>query len=192
METVLQFFEQLIEANGIAWLIGQGFGIIAIILGFLSYQVHTQRQILWMQSAVAVVFCIHYALIGAYSALAMNSVNIVRNIAYDFRTRRNIKSKLIPLIFVAIQILMCALTWDGWFSVFVMIGICINTYCMSLSDPQTVRKSILVSSPFVLTYDIFVRSVGGSIYESIALISAAIGIIRFRKRPHTHAKTNKS
>ena len=117
METVLQFFEQLIEANGIAWLIGQGFGIIAIILGFLSYQVHTQRQILWMQSAVAVVFCIHYALIGAYSALAMNSVNIVRNIAYDFRTRRNIKSKLIPLIFVAIQILMCALTWDGWFSV---------------------------------------------------------------------------
>lgn len=182
MDTVIRLLEQLIETNGVPWIVGQGFGILAIILGFLSYQVHTQRQILLMQSAVALVFCIHYGLIGAYSALAMNGVNIVRNIAYDYRTRKGIKTRLIPILFVAIQALMCAITWDGWFSIFVLLGIGINTYCMSFADPQNVRKSILVTSPLVLTYDIFVRSVGGGIYESIALISAAIGILRFRKR----------
>lgn len=76
---------------------------------------------------------------------------------------------------------MCAITWEAWYSVFVLLGIGINTYCMSFSSPQNVRKSILVTSPMVLTYDIFARSIGGSIYESVALISAAIGIFKNRK-----------
>lgn len=178
---IIDFFKQILDAHGITYMIGQGFGIVAIILGFVSYQVKTQRQILFMQSMVAVVFCIHYGLIGAYSALGMNGVNIVRNIAYDYRTRKGIKSRLIPIIFVLIQIVICALTWEAWYSVFVLIGVCINTYAMSFRDPQNVRKSIIVTSPFVLTYDVFARSVGGSIYESIALISAAIGIFRYKK-----------
>ena len=182
MGAIINFFQAPEAAHGTLWLVGQVFGIIAIIIGFISYQVKTQRQILFMQSMVAVVFCIHYCLIGAYSALAMNAVNIIRNVAYDYRTRKGIETKLIPIGFVLIQIIMCALTWEAWYSLFVMIGIGINTYCMSFKDPQNVRKSILVTTPFVLTYDIFARSVGGSIYESIAIISAAIGIIRHRNR----------
>ena len=178
---IIDFFRQILDAHGVSWLIGQGFGIVAIILGFVTFQVKTQRRILFLQSLVAAVFCIHYGLIGAYSALGMSSVCIIRNIVYDYRTRKGIKSQLIPILFVVIQIVICALTWEAWYSVFVLIGVGINTYAMSFSDPQNVRKSILITSPFVLTYDVFARSVGGSIYESIAIISAAIGIFRYRK-----------
>ena len=181
METVINFLKNILDTYGILWIIGQGFGIVAIILGFLSYQVKTQRQIIFMQSLVAAVFCIHYGLIGAYSALAMNAVNIVRNIVYDYRVKKGIKSKLIPIIFVVMQVVMCALTWEAWYSVFVLIGIGINTYAMSLYNSQHVRKSILISSPLVLTYDILAGSVGGSIYESVVMISAAVGIIRHRR-----------
>ena len=181
METIIESFKNLYTEFGTVWLIGQVFGILAIILGFISYQMKTQRQILFMQSSVAVVFCVHYCLIGGFSAMAMNGVNIVRNIFYDRRTRRGSKSKLIPIIFVLIQCTMCAIIWEAWYSVFVLLGIGINTYCMSFSSPQNVRKSILVTSPMVLTYDIFARSIGGSIYESVALISAAIGIFKNRK-----------
>ena len=79
------------------------------------------------------------------------------------------------------QALLCILAWDAWYSVFILVGICINTYCMSLADPQTVRKSILVTSPLVLIYDLFARSVGGTVYEAVALCSAVIGILRNRK-----------
>ena len=182
MGAVADFFKNIIDTYGIVWMIGQVFGIIAIILGFITYQVKTQRQILFMQTAVAIVFGIHYMLIGAYSGMAMNFVNIVRNAAYDYRMKKGIKSPLIPALFVAVQAVMCALTWEAWYSVFVLFGICINTYCMSFSSPQNVRKSILVTSPMVLTYDIFARSVGGSIYESVALVSAFIGIMRNLKR----------
>jgi hypothetical protein len=182
METIIDLLNSLIKENGTLWIVGQAFGILAIILGFVSYQVKTQRQILFMQSMVAVTFCIHYFMIGAYSAMAMNGVNIVRNAAYDYRNKKGIESKLIPIGFVIIQAVMCALTWEAWYSVFVLIGICINTYCMSFKSAQNVRKSIVVTSPFVLTYDIFARSIGGSIYESVALISAAIGIYRNRRK----------
>lgn len=182
MEFLVNYFNNLLSVHGISWGIGQVFGIIAIILGFISYQVRTQRQILFMQSSVAVVFCVHYFLIGAYSGMAMNAVNIVRNFFYDRRTQSGSKSKLIPIVFVAVQCIMCALTWEAWYSVFVLLGIGINTYCMSFESPQNIRKSILVTSPLVLTYDIFARSIGGSIYESVALISAFIGILRNPKR----------
>lgn len=182
MENIIDLLNSLIKENGTLWIVGQAFGILAIILGFVSYQVKTQRQILFMQSMVAVTFCIHYFMIGAYSAMAMNGVNIVRNAAYDYRNKKGIESKLIPIGFVIIQAVMCALTWEAWYSVFVLIGICINTYCMSFKSAQNVRKSIVVTSPFVLTYDIFARSIGGSIYESVALVSAVIGIIRNRRK----------
>ena len=178
----MQFFNDLVASNGLPWLIGQAFGVVAIILGFITYQLKTKRQLLFVQSMVAVVFCVHYLLIGAYSAMAMNAVNIFRNIAYDYRTERGIKSKMIPIVFVLIQAVMCIITWEAWYSVFVFLGIGINTYCMSFTSSQSVRKSILVTSPLVLTYDIFAKSIGGSIYESVALISAFIGVLRNRNK----------
>ena len=182
MELIIGFFDKLHDTYGTLWIIGQGFGIVAIILGFISYQVRTQRQVLFMQTMVASVFCIHYGMIGAYTALAMNSVCIVRNIVYDYRARNNIRSKLIPIAFVVIQVLMALLTWEAWYSVFVLLGIGINTYCMSFYDPQSVRKSIIITCPLVFTYDVFACSLGGAIYEAIAWTSAGIGIIRYRKR----------
>lgn len=181
MDLIINYFSEILQTNGPRWIIGQGFGIVAIVLGFISYQLKTRRQLIYMQSAVAVVFCIHYFLIGAYPAMAMNFVNIIRNFAYDYRTEKGIQSKIIPIAFVIIQAIMCAITWTGWYSVFVLLGIGINTYCMSSSDAQFIRKSVLVTSPLVLTYDIFARSIGGSIYESVALISAAIGVVRYFK-----------
>ncbi len=176
----MQFFEQLITENGIVWMIGQGFGILAIVLGFVSFQLRTQRQLLFMQGAVAFVFCVHYCLIGAYTGMAMNGLNIIRNIVYDYRARKGIAGKLIPIGFVVLQAIIGAFTWEAWYSVFVLLGIGINSYCMSFADPQNVRKSILVSSPLVLTYDAFAHSVGGLIYETVALVSAFIGILRNR------------
>ena len=182
MSSIIGFFTQIYNSYGIPWLIGQGFGIVAIILGFVSYQMRTQRQVLFMQTMVATVFCLHYGLIGAYSALAMNCVCIVRNVVYDYRARKGIRSQLIPVIFVAIQIVICILTWEALYSIFILLGLGINTYCMSFYNPQSVRKSILITCPMVLTYDIFAYSIGGCIYETIAMISAAIGIVRYRKK----------
>ena len=89
---------------------------------------------------------------------------------------------MIPIIFVAVQCVMCVLTWEAWYSVFVLLGLAINTYCLSFKNPQNVRKSIFVTSPLVLTYDILASSIGGAIYETVAIISALIGVIRNHRK----------
>jgi hypothetical protein len=166
----------------IIWWIGQGFGVIAIALGFLSYQMKTQRGVILAQTATAVVFVIHFALIGAWTGMAMNIVSAIRSIAYYYRNKKGSHDVVIPLIFTVIMAASGILTWTGWYSVFMLLGLVINTVCMSLYDADKVRKSILVSCPLVIIYDIFVLSYSGIVYESVAMVSAAVGLIRYYKR----------
>ncbi|MBQ3015450.1 MAG: YgjV family protein [Clostridia bacterium] len=167
------------------FIIGQIFGGIAILFGFISYQVKTQRQLIFMQSATAVVFCAHYFLLGAYTGMAMNAVNIVRNIAYDYRNRKGKNEIYTPVIFAVVQAVIGILTWNAWYSVFIFLGLITNTVCMSFKNPQNVRKSIVVTSPLVFAYDAFADAWGGMIYELVAWISAIIGIFRMRKSAET-------
>ena len=52
---------------------------------------------------------------------------------------------------------------------------------MSKGDPQLVRKSILVSSPMMIVYDVLVASYGGILFESVMIISSLIGVLRYRR-----------
>ena len=162
--------------------IGQGFGILAIVFGFVSYQVKTQRSLLLVQSLTAVAFCAHYGLLGAFPAMVMNALNIVRNVVYDHRNQRNDTRPAVPILFAVLQATMCLLTWNAWYCVFILVGIVANTLFMSLQNPQTVRISILFTSIIILVYDLFASAYGGALYESVALISAAIGIWRMAQK----------
>ena len=165
----------------IIYIIGQILGIVAIAMGFISYQTRTQKGLLLMQFATCAVFCFHYLMIGAFTATAMNSIGVVRNAVYYFREKKGSTNKLLPIIFAVIMAIVGIITWEAWYSVFVFAGLVINTFCLSFRDPQNVRRSILVTSPMVIVYDVFVLSIGGIIYESVAIISSVIGIIRHSK-----------
>ena len=164
------------------YLLGQIFGVIAVVLGFVSYQVRTQKMLLLIQTITTVVFVIHYLLIGAMSGMALNAVAMARNIVYSRRDLKIFSSKGWPIVFAVIMGLIGLLSWQAWYSIFVVLGLVINSVCMSFKDPQKIRKSILVTSPLVLIYDVFALSVGGIVYESVAVTSALVGIIRFRKQ----------
>ena len=64
------------------YVIGQIFGGIAVILGFVSFQMKSAKKLLIAQAAVTVAFCVHYLLIGAMTGFMMNAVAFIRNIAY--------------------------------------------------------------------------------------------------------------
>ncbi len=163
------------------YIIGQILGGIAIALGFLSYQMKTQKRLLMMQSATSLVFCLHYLLIGATSGMAMNIICIFRNLAYFYRNQKQSKSLWIPILFAMVLGCVGAISWDGWYTIFLLLGLVINTLCLSFSDPQNVRLSILVTSPMVIVYNVLVLSIGGIVYESVAIISALIGLLRQHK-----------
>ena len=165
----------------IVYIIGQVMGVVAILLGILSYQMHTQKRLLVVQIATTVVFSLHYLMIGAISGMALNVVCSIRNIAYFWRNQKQKQDKLLPIVFTVILGIVGVLTWEAWYSVFVFVGLVINTLCMSFSDPQKVRASILVTSPMVIVYDVFALSIGGIVYESVVIVSSLVGLLRFHK-----------
>jgi hypothetical protein len=89
-----------------------------------------------------------------------------------------------PVIFAATVFSLgvyTAIVAQTWYSVFLIIGLTVHAICFALPDAEKVRASILFTSPMVMIYNIFAKSIGGTCYEAMATVSAAIGVIRFRK-----------
>lgn len=177
----------LIETN--VFYIAQSLGVVAIILGFINYIVKTRGQVLFVNSATTICFVLHYLCLGAWSGVALNFVAFIRNIVYYYAGKNGKVSKVLAITFTvlmgAMGITASLLAREGWYFVMSVVALTINTYAMSFSNPNNIRKSILITSPLVLAYDCFVLSVGGAVYESVAIISAIIGLIQYKKKDRT-------
>lgn len=163
-------------------ILGQLFGLIAVLLGFLSFQMKEQKPLLIVQTATSTAFVLHYLLIGAYSGMIVNVLGVLRNLAYYHKDKPLFSGRKCPIFFAVLIGLSGLLTWQGYYSLFVIAGVAINTLCLAFTDTQKTRASILVSSPLVLIYDVFVGSIGGAVYESVVIVSSMIGMVRFKKK----------
>lgn len=161
-------------------LTAQALGLLGVALGFACFQMRTQKRLLLMQMATIVAFCAHYAMIGATSGLVLNLLGVVRNLAYCFLDRNERFRRFAPWGFAVVMGAGGLLSWQGPASAFVVSGVVIHTLCLSFSDPQKIRKSVLISSPLLFVYNAIMFSVGGMVYEGAAIVSSVIGIARYR------------
>ena len=164
-----------------AMLIGQALGVVAVILGFITYQMKAPRALLIVNMITCAVFCAHYLLIGAISGFVLNAVGFVRNIFYTNRDKAFFAKPLWPFVFAGIMLVAGLVSWQDWRSVLMICGLVINTLALSMKNAQRIRWSLLVSCPLVLVYNALMHSYGGTVFEAMSIVSAIIGILRFRK-----------
>ena len=167
-------------------IIAQILGFITIILGFAAYQVKTDKQLLVVNLLDCGVFAAHYFLLGAIPGAVLNTVGVLRSLVYYHKDKSFYKPRLFPLLFALLMLVLgiwsSVLSGDGIYSVLVIAGLVINTLCLSFKNTQKIRISVLITCPMVLLYDVIVHSWGGAVYESIAIISAIVGLIRYREK----------
>lgn len=176
------------DTKQIFFIVGQVLGFVAVALAILSYQMKTQRRLLFLKLGNAVVNAVHYLFIGAISGMALNLVSPVKYFVYLKRNSKGSNDKAIPILFTLITSVVGIITWTEWYSVFVFFGMVIHAFCMAFSDPQKVRISLLFTSPMVIVYNVFAMSISGVVYETVAILSAAIGIVRYRKKKNEAKK----
>lgn len=162
--------------------IGHCIGFVAVVLFFLSYQVSDKKKLLFVQTLATTLICIQYILIGAYSGFALNIVCVIRNLLYYYRGQKKKTGYGLPVFLALVIAAVSLFSWDGYYSLFIVLGLMINTVCMGVCDAQNLRKSVLFTCLLVLIYNIFALSYSGIISESVSLVSAAIGVIRYRKQ----------
>ena len=175
--------------ENIIYFIGQLFGVVAVILGFVSLQMKTPKGILVFQIIIAFVFSLHYLLISAYTAVALNLLSAVQSIFYYFRNKKGSKSLVVPAVFVCLVVVASVLTWTDWRSAIIMVGVAACSVSFALSDAQMIRKAMYIKSPICLLYNCLVLSVGGIAYECVVLLSSTIGIIKNRDKSGVPAKS---
>ena len=168
--------------ENIPYLIGQALGIVAVILGFVSFQRKTAAGIILTQMSAALVFALHYTLLSAPTAIALNLLFAVNCVYCYFRDRRGSKEKIGTYVLIVLVIAIGIVTWEGWYTGSLVVGLVFNTVSIALNDPQKTRKMMLVKTPLCFLYNLMVGSVGGMVYETVVLISSVIGIVRYGRK----------
>ena len=170
------------NATEVMYVIGQILGIAAVVLGFFTYQMKTAGKLLIFELIVSLLFSAHYLLIGATGAVALNFLCGVRCIFYYFRNKSGSKSVLIPIVFTVLIVATGILTWEGWYSVFIVAGLAVHSLATAMADAQKIRFAMFIKNPLCLAYNVMVLSIGGIAYECTVLASSIIGALRNRKK----------
>lgn len=167
--------------GNLGYLIGQALGIIAVILGFISFQRKTQFGIIVSQCVTALVFSAHYLFISAPTAVALNFLSAVICVVFAFRNKSQRKSISEVIINSVLITVAGVLTWENIYSLFLIAGLVVSTVSLSFSNPQNTRRAMFIKSPLCIIYNIAVSSMGGVIFECVVIISSIIGLIKNKK-----------
>ena len=161
------------------------FGGAALITVFFTYQVHEKKALLKLQTFMIVMMCLHYLFLGATSGFALNTVCIFRNFVFYVKDKSKLLSRFAPSFFALAIVGVSIFSWEGYYSLFMIFGLAINTLCIGYLDPQKIRYSLLLTCTIVIIYDAFASSLLGIVFECVGIASAVIGIIRYNKLKRT-------
>ncbi len=164
--------------DNLTYIIGQALGIVAVILGFVSYQRKTQFGIIVSQCVTALTFSVHYFLISAPTATALNFLSAVICLYFAFRNKKQGESKAEVIITSVLIAVAGMLAWENIYSLFLIAGLVTSTVSLSFSNPQNTRRAMFIKSPLCIIYNMAVASMGGVIYECVVIISAIIGLVK--------------
>ncbi len=162
-------------------LIGQLFGILAMLLTFICYQTNSKRTLLVLLCLATLCNGTSYLVLGATSGFLLNLICIARNIVFYF-FKEGTRKNLVAAICFSVAIVGCgALSWQGPLTLMILVPLAVNTIFLSFGKPQLLRFSIFYTSTSILIYDLCVHSYGGAANEAVALISAIVGVIRYNQ-----------
>ena len=160
------------------FLMAQAAGLLAIVLGTLSFQCKRTGPLLLCQTLGNVAFVAHYWMLNAYSACLGQVVLIVNNLLlYGGRTSR---VSALKWLCAAAAMGVSLTTWKDGFSFLPGAAAVVTILTNWTFQGKTIRLGkLLVSCPMWVVYDLHVRSWSGILCELIAMASALISIRRY-------------
>ena len=164
-------------------IIGQTLSIIATIITIFSYQFHTKSKILLAQIISTACLAGSYFLLGATSGFYLNIVGIVRNVCYYFQPEKGLFRYFSGAFFAAAMCTVGIIFWQGPADILIIVALVINAMMLSAFSAQALRYSILFTCTLMTTYAAIHMNVGAVLNEGFSIVSAAIGILRYRKKP---------
>lgn len=159
---------------------GQIISIIAMMAIILSFQCKSNRKLVSVIGAGALLFAISYFLLEQPSAAMFNIISAICSVVC---LKDNLKNKF---VFGVILILYAAATWftfSGWWSVILMMAQIATSYSIMFKSGTFIRnmRFFFVSPVWLINNTVMCFSLGGIICEVITMTSVIVSFVRYRK-----------
>lgn len=163
-------------------LAGQTMGWLAAVLTFVSYQCKDHKKLLAVQTMSTVSICISYMFLNAWSGMLLNIIGIIRNFIIYRKDMKIFSYSFWPYLLSVVMGITGIASWQGPMSLLIVVALAVNTLFLYFPNVQNLRKSILVTSTMVLIYNAYYTVWGGVANEMIAIVSAVIGLYRYKNQ----------
>lgn len=159
--------------------LAQMIGFVALALALLSFQQNEHRKIMAFQCLATALFSVHFYMLDAPTAMALNVLSLIRNIIFYFKNHKWANNKIWLYFFIAVFVAAVFYTYEGPVSFCPLVGCIVFTISFWITDPKTVRRISWISSPMWIIYNIANNSWAGVITELFALSSIVIAMLRY-------------
>ncbi len=168
-----------------SFLLGQLFGVLAMITAILMYQFKKHRTIMLLMLLCSAFWCVHFAFLGAMTGVIMNVINVVRALVFTQRDKPWCDKKWVPAALVAASAVAAVCTWENVYSLLPCIASVAATLGSWQKDTQKLRLFTIVVCVCWFAYNAVKGSWAGMANELFVLFSVLIALWRF----HFHGDT---
>lgn len=156
--------------------------VLSIFLYVASVQFKKKRNILITQIFASICYLIVYVIKGAWSGVAIEFLEQVKDIVFINIEKHNKKIPFLVLfVFIGLLITVSIIFYDGVLSLLplvINILLFVSTY---FRNPKYIRWIMLISGALWAVYNIYVGAYIIVIGNLLEIISAVIAIIKYRK-----------
>ncbi len=174
MESLLEAFKFDSLEGGIAQIIG----FIALVFAMISYQMKTQKKIVFIQIISCTFFAVHFLMLEAYTGALMNFIAAVRSVVFANKDKKWGRSNWWIVFFSIVCIVAVGFTWEGVLSLMPMAGMVLTSIAWGIEKASLVRLISLPSSPLWIVYNFICGSTAGVLTEVFVMISIITAMIR--------------
>ncbi len=162
------------------YLIGQAFGLLGTLFNYCVYRQDDRRRLLFFKLLTDLSFTIQYALLGAWSGMAVAAIAALRACIFMKQdSEENVPLGWV-LFFVGISVISGVVTWQGPRTLLATPPAILAIISFSRKDPRITRLLSLPISLSMLAYNIVVGSISGIINQLLTLYSSASKMIQER------------
>lgn len=170
------------------YIISQLFVLNNYVFAMLTYNVRKRKSILIFNMIASSSVLIGFALLRAYSGMAMAIITIIRTIIFMIDDKINGQTKdmkakdWIIFFVVSAMCLVCAtFTYENMWSMLSIFATILYSFSVCQKNMFVYRVLGIPTSVAWIIYNIYVKSIVGAVLETVLLLVEIIGVVRFRK-----------
>jgi len=148
------------------------FGVMGLACQLIWPLFRTRKAIVALQFGVGAAYCVHYALLGAWSGAGVAGLGASQSaLAFFFASRPWFRR--VGLFFLPIVASICWMTWSGLSTVCALAAVTLIMLGRLQRDTLSLRVLQLTAAPFGMAYDIMVGAAPALLG---AVLSATIAV----------------